>query len=226
MAEWFYMRGQERMGPYSQEQVAELYQRGEIADNTYVWTAGMQDWVPASQVRSHLAPSGAEGGNLLHDLGLDEPVVKPYTYTPGGGGGGEYAGFWLRFVAAIIDGVIFGCLLAGGIGVLMGAVMANMAEEQMIAFNVILNIVTTLVSFAIYAAFESSSWQGTPGKKLLRIRVTDLDGNSVSFARAFGRNAGKLVSQLILFIGFIMAAFTERKQALHDIMAGCLVLRD
>jgi uncharacterized RDD family membrane protein YckC len=229
--QWYYMRGQERVGPLTDEQIQELYQRGEITDASYVWAAGMPDWAPAGQVRDRFAGAvGGLSGNMMHDLGLDEPVVRPYTYTPGGGGGGggygDYAGFWLRFVASMIDGVIFGCVLGGGVMFVLGMMMMNMSEEQAFVFNMLGNFVFSFVSFAIYAAFEASSWQGTPGKKLLRIRVTDLDGGQLSFARAFGRNCGKIVSQLILMIGFIMAGFTERKQALHDMMAGCLVVRD
>ena len=63
------------------------------------------------------------------------------------------------------------------------------------------------------------------GKISVGIVVTDIDGNRVSFGRASGRYFGKIVSWIILTIGFNMAAFTERKQALHDIMAGCLVIR-
>jgi uncharacterized RDD family membrane protein YckC len=59
----------------------------------------------------------------------------------------------------------------------------------------------------------------------LGIRVTDLDGGRISFGRATGRYFGKILSGLILGIGFLMAAFTERKQALHDLLAGTLVVR-
>ncbi|MGB6469852.1 MAG: RDD family protein, partial [Candidatus Acidiferrales bacterium] len=68
-------------------------------------------------------------------------------------------------------------------------------------------------------------WQGTLGKRALGLLVTDLEGRRVSFGRASGRYFGKIVSALILMIGFIMAGFTEKKQALHDMLAGCLVLR-
>ena len=76
-----------------------------------------------------------------------------------------------------------------------------------------------------FAIMESSTWQATIGKRLFDIRVTDLHGRQISFWRATGRHFGKNISALILSIGYIMAAFTDRKQALHDLMAGCLVLR-
>ena len=71
---------------------------------------------------------------------------------------------------------------------------------------------------------ESSSKQATLGKLALGIVVTDLSGNRISFGRATGRYFGKIVSGMIMCIGYIMAGFTERKQALHDIMASCLVI--
>ena len=71
---------------------------------------------------------------------------------------------------------------------------------------------------------ESSSKQATLGKLALGIVVTDLNGNRISFGRATGRYFGKIVSGMIFAIGYIMAGITERKQALHDIMASCLVV--
>jgi uncharacterized RDD family membrane protein YckC len=72
---------------------------------------------------------------------------------------------------------------------------------------------------------ESSAWQGTLGKKALGLTVTDLEGRRISFGRATGRYFAKIISTLILCIGYMMAGFTERKQALHDMIAGTLVLR-
>jgi uncharacterized RDD family membrane protein YckC len=82
-----------------------------------------------------------------------------------------------------------------------------------------------ILNWLYYAIFESSSWQATLGKKALGLEVTDLAGNRISFGRATGRFFAKIISTLILFIGYIMAGFTEKKQALHDILAGTLVIR-
>ncbi len=79
----------------------------------------------------------------------------------------------------------------------------------------------------LYHAFlESSEWQATAGKKALGLVVTDLGGARISFARASGRHFAKLITGLIpLGVGYILAGVTEKKQALHDMIAGCLVLR-
>jgi uncharacterized RDD family membrane protein YckC len=88
-----------------------------------------------------------------------------------------------------------------------------------------IRLLALMLSWIYYASLESSAWQATLGKKILGLKVADLAGNRISFARASGRFFGKILSGMILGIGFLMAGFTERKQALHDILAGCLVLR-
>ena len=80
-----------------------------------------------------------------------------------------------------------------------------------------------ILNWIYYAVMESSAIQATLGKMALGIKVVDLEGNRISFAKATGRYFGKAISFLILFIGFIMVAFTKKKQGLHDIMASCLV---
>ena len=85
--------------------------------------------------------------------------------------------------------------------------------------------VNLLGGWLYFALMESSRFQGTLGKMAVQIKVTDLEGNRLTFGRATGRHFGKIVSGLTLGIGYIMAAFTEKKQGLHDIMAGCLVVR-
>jgi uncharacterized RDD family membrane protein YckC len=78
-----------------------------------------------------------------------------------------------------------------------------------------------------HAMMESSDWQATLGKKALNLRVTDITGARVTFNRASGRHFGKIITGLIPFgVGFMLAGLTERKQALHDMLASCLVLRD
>ena len=134
----------------------------------------------------------------------------------------QYAGFWKRFVAALLDGIILyilGALIGGFFGFLYGATLRTTEGIQNI--SVILGIV---IGWLYYALSESSFKQATLGKQAMGIIVTDLDGKRISFGRATGRHFGKIISSLILGIGYIMAAFTEKKQALHDIMAGCLVV--
>ncbi|MDE3135813.1 MAG: RDD family protein [Acidobacteriota bacterium] len=141
-----------------------------------------------------------------------------------------YAGFWLRFVAWIIDALI---LSAAGLIVLVPlafTMFRGMTFERPMGWPMMprffwfwpLNLVG---AWLYYALFESSTWQATPGKRVLGLLVTDMQGRSISFPRASARFFGKILSWAVLMIGYIMAGFTAKKQALHDILADCLVLR-
>jgi uncharacterized RDD family membrane protein YckC len=153
-----------------------------------------------------------------------------------------YAGFWLRFVAHLIDGFIlgFGMLfllvplffLMGGAAILESLPRHAGVHPNAAEFGAFLTLIFALVGIAVigqwlyYAYLESGEKQGTWGKQIIGIYVTDLSGARVTFGRASGRFFAKIISGMIpLLIGYIMAGFTERKQALHDMIASCLVLR-
>ncbi len=145
-----------------------------------------------------------------------------------------YAGFWRRFLAYILDMIIIVAVLAildvaSGLIFVCGPPESGGGEGVQAGFSCettgIGNIVMLVGGWLYFALMERSSRQGTLGKMALGIVVTDADGERLSFGRATGRHFGKIVSALILMIGFIMIAFTSRKQGLHDIMAGCLVTR-
>jgi uncharacterized RDD family membrane protein YckC len=143
----------------------------------------------------------------------------------------EYAGFWRRVGAYFIDAIILGIglsIVASIFGVEMGysAALGGATPEQIAATqgNGLFNLISIAAGVAYAAGMESSSWQATLGKKALGMVVTDVAGNRISLPRAIGRYFAKILSALILLIGFIMVAFTERKQGLHDMLAGTLVL--
>lgn len=134
----------------------------------------------------------------------------------------SYAGFWKRFAAAFIDLLITAVLggIAGGISGVLYAVSTGTAVGAEFAGQ----IAGTLVGWIYFSSFESSAKQATLGKMALGIKVTNIDGNRIGFGTATLRHFGKIVSFLTLFIGYVMVAFTEKKQGLHDKMAGCLVV--
>jgi uncharacterized RDD family membrane protein YckC len=151
-----------------------------------------------------------------------------------------YAGFWLRVVAYLIDGLLAG--IGFGVLALIGVAMVGVGHFKDFAQGAnnpddfftpdVIGIVFVLAAAAVvmvwlyYAGMESSIYQGTLGKMALGLIVTDLDGRRISFGRASGRYFSKLITGLIpLGIGYAMAGFTEKKQALHDMIASCLVLR-
>jgi uncharacterized RDD family membrane protein YckC len=139
----------------------------------------------------------------------------------------EYAGFWRRFAASIIDGIILN-VLSLGIGAVtgIGIFAANIDPDspEITPWLFLYPLIMLAADVLYYGLFESSSVQATPGKMVLGIKVTDMNGARVSFPRAVGRYFGKIISGLILGIGYLMIAFTEKKQGLHDIMAGTLVV--
>jgi uncharacterized RDD family membrane protein YckC len=142
----------------------------------------------------------------------------------------NYAGFWLRFVAYLIDSLLIG-LVFMPLGLVLvfwlSANQGNIDEGTLATFqviNMLINLVSIVVTWLYSAWLESSSWQGTVGKKVVGLRVTDMSGNRISFGRATGRHFGKIISSMICLVGFIMAAFTEKRQALHDMLAATLVV--
>lgn len=142
---------------------------------------------------------------------------------------GGYGGFWIRVVAAIIDNVILRVVVApvglifGGLG-FAGGLLGGLPHVGVALLGGGLTFVFFLFGKWLYEAFmESSSYQATIGKMICGLRVTDLNGNRISFERATGRYFAKFLSVMFLGFGFLMAGFTERKQGLHDLLAGTLV---
>jgi uncharacterized RDD family membrane protein YckC len=155
-----------------------------------------------------------------------------------------YAGFWLRFVAYVIDGLIVGAAVIVVAAIAIGFLGTEGIREALdetgrgmnqpnpvfpwglFAAILVLATVSVLAQWLYFAGMESSKSQGTLGKMALGLVVTDMNGQPISFARASGRFFSKLITGLVPFaIGYIMAGFTEKKQALHDMIASCLVLR-
>ena len=137
--------------------------------------------------------------NQTTDLFLEEPVI--------------YAGFWRRFLAALLDAVIL--------------FIPNLIIELLLMHEApALSWLLTIAIGWIYAAgLESSSSQATWGKQALGISVTSTSGDRISFAQATGRHFGKWISALILLIGYLMMLWDDQKQTLHDKMANTLVVK-
>jgi len=133
-----------------------------------------------------------------------------------------YAGFWRRFLASAIDGLVVLLLIVppavtistmGGIGG-RGEIIADLMQPFLLI----------LIPWIYWACLESSKWQATIGKKAIGIAVTDTEGNPISFGKATVRHFGKFISAAIVLVGFIMAGFTAKRQSLHDVLARCVVI--
>ncbi|GAB2668131.1 RDD family protein [Arenimonas aestuarii] len=230
---WYYVdAGHNRQGPVSGEDLATAFRQGRITRETLVWRDGLPQWVP---LEGHLA-----------ELPAAPPVVPAEDLAPGLPAGGIApaanqrssgpddvvdAGFIRRLGAYMIDsmlvGSVFYALLLLGFVVL--AVIASgrgqdEGEETFLVGAIIVNLIYPILSLAYYAGMESSKMQATVGKLALGIKVVDSQGRRLGFGRAAARWAGSIVSYLILYIGFFMAGWTQRKQALHDLMADTFVV--
>jgi uncharacterized RDD family membrane protein YckC len=214
------LRNGQQHGPYTVEQVQTYLQRGDLVVGDLAWTEGLNEWLPLSIVL---------GANMPPQVA----VVPPPWGAPASSSVVEvspYAGFWYRFLALLIDTVlstIVAVIIAVPFGIVLGLAMASSSSMETIstAGELMGNAIGVIVSWLYFTVAESSGWQATPGKKMLGLKVTDVSGERIGFGRANGRYWGKILSALILCIGYMMAGWTERKQALHDMMAGTLVVK-
>ncbi len=177
-------------------------------------------WAPAPDAAATSEESAASTSEPLYAAPAVPAVAIP---APRAAFATAYAGFWRRFAAYWIDWFIFFSIelfIAAARGIPLAARQSMDPEE--VAKGLLLSL---FIGWLYAAILESSRWQATVGKRAMDIYVTDLQGRRIGFAKASARFFGKLVSALILGIGFIMIAFTERKQGLHDQLAGCLVVR-
>ena len=201
---WFFAIQGTQYGPVNEEDLRQKASSGALSPGDLVWKAGMANWVAASTI-----PGLIFSGNSI----LPPPLLEV-----------SYAGFSQRFCAAFLDGII---LMLGLIpaGFLLGLVLHGLGVNDLDQTEGLANLLSVVLGWLYSAGLESSGFQATIGKMALGIKVTNLQGGRISFVQATGRHFGKIISGFILLIGFIMAAFTEKKQALHDIMAGTLVVR-
>lgn len=143
----------------------------------------------------------------------------------------EYAGFWRRLAASIIDGlvltipgVVVGFVIGFGETLLLYSLGTLSEDAQSGLISLSTYLAALVINWLYFAVLESSSWQATMGKRALGIIVTDEHGERLTFARATGRHFAKFLSGLVLYIGFLMAGWTSRKQAIHDMVANTLVV--
>ena len=166
---------------------------------------GAQPQVPPALGQISVQPSPASGSDPPSRTLWANSRLQPVSTA----GAAPYAAFWKRAVALCIDGLLL---------LIVSALLSAMIVPEAI------NVILLIAGWLYYTIMESSHRQGTVGKMALGIKVTDMDGNRIRFSKATGRYFGQVLSVLILGIGYLMAAFSEKKQSLHDRLAGCLVL--
>jgi uncharacterized RDD family membrane protein YckC len=148
-----------------------------------------------------------------------------------------YAGFWIRVLAILIDSVLINAvvwpvmMIFGSMGFLGAGSLSQNPDDAFAALAVLAGIAFILVPVIVAASWlyealmTSSSWQGTVGKHILGLKVTDDNGNRLGFGRATARHFSKIISGMCFGIGYLMVAFTDKKKGLHDMLAGTLVMK-
>ncbi|HKV92143.1 MAG TPA: RDD family protein [Candidatus Angelobacter sp.] len=193
-----------------------------------MWTAGAP--APSQPAPVQSAPTAAPA--YSPQPAYSQPVV--YAPAPAS----PYGGFWIRFLAYIIDQIILGVVAAPLYFIVIFPRLLPIIEDAerngepspamigaIIGAGLTYGCLVLLGVWLYEALLTCSSWQGTIGKKVLRLKVTDEAGNRIGFGRSTGRFFAKILSHFILYIGYIMVGFTDRKRGLHDMIAGTLVMK-
>ena len=173
-----------------------------------------------AQIGPVYVPQSAQTAEIL-------PAIPELTALPPRP---AFAGFWLRAVAYLIDTLLISLVFGLAASFYPSTFIkfpdaASTSLTSLPQLTPMAFAITITVTWFYYTIFEASAWQATPGKRVIRLYVTDLNGRRVTFARAAARNFAKTISSLTFLVGYLVAGFTEKKQALHDILASCLVLR-
>jgi uncharacterized RDD family membrane protein YckC len=243
---WYYVEAGKQAGPVDDAQLDEFASSGKIQPDTLVWREGMANWeaynttrgsaagsVPAAAASAAPPTQGAVCSECGKLFAIEDTIqygdvrvcaaCKPLfvqRLAEGGqvrSGALNYAGFWTRFGAVFLDGLLLGAvniaisMVAGlGFGAAVGARPSGQLGLQLVLF---------VIQMAIGISYEViliGKYGATLGKKACKIKVVTADGGRVSYARAFGRYFAKLLSTFTCLIGYIMAAFDAEKRALHD----------
>ena len=230
---WFVGRNGKQDGPYSWTQLRQFVEQGRVVATDLVWREGMPDWVAASSIKE-LFPTDrpARQGAVAVQNPYQSPAsdARDVAYREGGQPI-DYAEYLPRVGAALLDGLFLGlfqCIPGFFIGFVFMAAAGNNPDAQPGAFaaaNLCSTLLGLVINFLYYVLFETSQKQGTWGKQIVGIKVTDLNGNRLTAGQAIGRWFAKFLTGCTFGVGLLMPLFTEKKQTLHDMIVGCLALK-
>ncbi len=247
---WYYADAGRQVGPVEEAALDDLVRTGVVRDDTLVWSEGMANWQPHSAVRGPKpappmpAVPIAAGSGFCSECGRPFPTdqlvsignasvcaqCKPiYLQRVREGGQAigvrRYAGFWIRFVAVVIDSIILTIIafivnlplrLIIGLGAIDVANTGSVAGlGAVFAATGVLILINTAISVAYHAYFWSTRG-ATPGKMALGLKIIRADGGSLSVGLAIGRYLAYILDFFTIYIGFIIAGFDSEKRALHD----------
>lgn len=248
MSIWYYADAErQRQGPFSAEELAGQFRNGSIALETLVWRDGLSEWQRLHDFAGELNLNASDGtdGEALPPAEPVMPAADASPYAPPtaavaseqnfvAGHEVVHAGFWKRAAALFIDSMVVGfayyivmiaAMLVVGVGAFtMIGNDPTAGSTALLGMMGVVYLLYPVISAAYYAGFESSSKQATLGKMAVGIKVVDSEGRRLSLKHALGRWLSAGLNYLTLYIGYLMAAFTDRKRGLHDMVAGTLVV--
>jgi len=249
----YYADGDQQLGPIGKAELQTLIREKKITAKTLVWKDGMEDWQELGLVvrgrkdkRIDPKPAAApleqfecsECGrffagdemirfNDVRVCGSCKPiVVQKVKEGLSVAGSLDYAGFWIRFGAVLIDAFIM-WIINMMFFVPLG-IFASLSGEDPTAATALMPLIM-IMQYAIPAAYDTwfvGKYGATPGKLACKIKIVVADGIPVSYSRALGRHFAKWLSSLVLGIGFIMAAFDDERRTLHDRICETRVVRN
>jgi len=229
-AQWYVGRDGQQSGPFTTDQLRQMRSQGELSPGDLVWKQGMAEWVDWTTVGeisgggrpARPAPRSAEWNPYQSpSIAAD---LAPAGLSPADRA--SYADYLPRVGATLLDGIfvtVITLVPAFLIGVVAGAGVGG--EAGMAIASLLGNVLGFVTGVTYFVGLETSEKQGTWGKQILGIRVTDLEGRRLTFWRALGRYFAKILSGCSLGIGYLMPLFTEKRQTLHDMICGCLALK-
>lgn len=244
----------QRQGPLAASELTQRFHQGRLRLDSLVWREGLGEWQPLRDFSQELALHQAPAETFYVPVdalpaaavaepqrALDSPYAAPTAMLRSEqalhtGGEVVQAGFRKRAAAYVIDSFVIGIvaqivqmvLMVAFFGMNMSSFTANpdtiFSSASGILFMLSIYLLPLLLFGIYYAAFHASARQATLGKMAVGIKVVRSDGSRISLGRAVARFFGFLLSGMVFAIGYLMAAFTERKQALHDLMCDTLVV--
>ncbi|MCP4645120.1 MAG: RDD family protein, partial [bacterium] len=243
--QWFYAQQRQQIGPVDETELADLAADGRVTGATLVWRDGLEAWVPYREVQAEVA--GDELAPLQEVCGLCGRSFEPDDVITLGGafvcgeckpralqqvvqgvpiaGTLEYAGFWIRAGARVLDWILVYAVNMI-LNTVVGLVVALAGGDQalMIALWMVM-LIAQMVIPAVYTSYFLGRYGATLGKMACGLRVVTGDGEAISYLRGFGRHFAEMLSSLTLFIGYIMAAFDDERRTLHDRICNTRVIR-
>lgn len=235
---WYYAEETTRKGPFDDAAFNELLKSGRITPDTLVWREDLTDWKPYREVAPMLVigEDDAACAQCARTFPKSEMVqyeglwvcatCKPTFFQrirEGIGPRGEftYGGFWIRFLAKFIDGIVMQ-VVGLGLNLLLGLLFDPSTQGGLfLAVSWVLSVSIN----AAYATYFGGKYGATPGKLACRLRIVMADGSPITYLRAFARHFAEILSSLTLGIGYIIAAFDDEKRTLHDRVCDTRVIR-